>query len=135
MVSASRDGAPEARIPGMITAHEIAFYKESAARYTGKPGAIVDLGCWLFYIDRTCPRAPKRQPNGNVRNEKVLGFDIFVWEEWMPAHIPYCFYRPGESFLPEARRLTREHGGGKVELIQADLSVYEPQSRFCSWMQ
>ena len=126
MVSALGNGAPKARIPGMITAHEIAFYKESAARYTGKPGAIVDLGCWLGSTSIALAQGLlSDSPNGNVRNEKVLGFDIFVWEEWMPAHIPYCFYRPGESFLPEARRLTCEHGGGKVELIQADLSVYE----------
>jgi hypothetical protein len=43
----------------------------------------------------------------------------------MPAHIPYCLYEPGDSFLPEARRLVREHGGGRVELVQADLELYE----------
>jgi hypothetical protein len=126
MVSALRNAAPEARIPGMITAHEIAFYKESAARYTGKPGAIVDLGCWLGSTSIALAQGLlSGSPNGNVRNEKVLGFDIFVWEQWMPAEVPYCLYNSGDSFLPEARRLARDHGGGKVELIRADLTVYE----------
>ena len=61
---------------------------------------------------------------GEDRQEKVLGFDTFIWKEWMPAQLPYCIYQTGESFLPEARRLIHQHGGGKIELIQADLNVY-----------
>lgn len=37
----------------------------------------------------------------------------------------HCVYQLGESFLPEARRFARDHGGGLVELIQADLFHYE----------
>jgi len=110
----------------MITSDEIAFCKESAARYVGREGAIVDQGCWLGSTSIALAQGiPSRRPNGNGRQEKVLGFDIFVWEKWMPAHIPYCLYNPGESFLPEARRLARDHGGGRVELLRADLAVYE----------
>ena len=43
----------------------------------------------------------------------------------MPAHLPYCIYRPGESFLPEARRHAADKGGGLIELAQADLSTFE----------
>jgi hypothetical protein len=50
---------------------------------------------------------------------------MFQWEAWMPAHIPHCLYEPGDSFLPEARRVVRENGGGGVELIRADLGLYE----------
>src|SRR5215469_8412964 len=32
---------------GMVSPEEMRFYYESAARYVGKKGAVVDLGCWL----------------------------------------------------------------------------------------
>ncbi len=43
----------------------------------------------------------------------------------MPSHVPYGLYEVAESFLPEARRVVRDHGGGKVELHQADLTSYQ----------
>jgi hypothetical protein len=117
---------PKAHIPGMIMSDEIAFFKESAARYGGREGAIVDLGCWLGSTSIALAQGIlSHSPNGNNPQEKVLGFDIFVWEEWMPAHIPYCLYHSGDSFLPEARRLARDHGRDAVELIRADLALYE----------
>jgi hypothetical protein len=120
------NGVLKADIPAMITSAEIAFFKESAARYVGREGAIVDLGCWLGSTSIALAQGIlSRSFSGNNRQEKVLGFDIFMWEEWMPAHVPYCLYHPGESFLPEARRVTRDHGAGIVELIRADLALYE----------
>lgn len=124
--SVAANGAPNAEIPGMVSPAEMAFFRESAARYVGKEGAIVDLGCWLGSTSIALAQGlQSRGPQGGDRKEKVLGFDRFVWEEWMPAHAPYGLYHPGESFLPEARRLVRDGGGGGVELIQADLAVYE----------
>lgn len=34
-------------------------------------------------------------------------------------------YEPGDSFLPEARRLVQDHAGDLVELVVADLSRFE----------
>ena len=114
------DGVPKA-IPGMVSSDEMAFFSETAARYFGRGGAIVDLGCWLGSTSIALAQGilshGSKADNGN---EKVFGFDMFQWEGWMPAHIPYCLYETGDSFLPEVRRVVREHGGGRVELIQAD---------------
>ena len=118
--------APKAEIPGMVSPAEMAFFRESAARYVGKEGAIVDLGCWLGSTSIALAQGiQSRGLQASDRTEKVFGFDRFVWEEWMPAELPYGLYHPGESFLPEARRLVRDGGGNGVELIQADLAHYE----------
>jgi hypothetical protein len=118
--------APRAEIPGMVSPAEMDFFRESAARYIGKEGAIVDLGCWLGSTSIALAQGLlDHGSQANHRKEKVLGFDRFVWEEWMPAHIPFGHYHAGESFLPETRRLARDHGGDRVELIQADLTLYE----------
>ena len=110
----------------MVSSDEIAFFNESAARYVGREGAIVDLGCWLGSTSIALAQGIlSRGSQADNRKEKVLGFDIFVWEDWMPAHIPYCLYHSGDSFLPEARRVVRDCGGGRVELIRADLALYE----------
>ncbi|MEN3370039.1 MAG: hypothetical protein V7609_2182 [Verrucomicrobiota bacterium] len=110
----------------MVSSAETAFYSESAARYFGREGAIVDLGCWLGSTSIALAQGIlSHGSKADNRNEKVFGFDTFQWDTWMPAHIPYCQYEPGDSFLPEARRVVREHGGGRVELIQADLGLYE----------
>jgi hypothetical protein len=124
--AAAGESAPRVEIPGMVSPAEMDFFRESAARYAGKEGAIVDLGCWLGSTSIALARGIlSRGSQAGSRTEKVLGFDRFIWEEWMPAHIPYGLYQPGESFLPEARRLVRDHGGDGVELIQADLTLYE----------
>lgn len=113
-------------IPRMVSSDEMDFFSESAARYFGKPGAIVDLGCWLGSTSIALVRGlVGHDAEAESRNEKVFGFDMFKWESWMPPQIPYCVYEPGESFLPEARRVVGEYGGGRVELIQADLELYE----------
>jgi len=120
------NSVPKADVPGMITSDEIVFFKESAARYVGREGAIVDLGCWLGSTSIALAQGIlSRSFGGKNPQEKVFGFDIFIWEQWMPAHVPYCLYQPGESFLPEARRVVRDHGGATVELIRADLALYE----------
>jgi hypothetical protein len=119
----SPDTIPGAQIPAMITPDESRFYEESARASVGKSGAIVDLGCWLGGTSVALARGIPTT-NGERQNEKVLGFDLFRWEKWMPADVPYCLYQSGDSFLPEARRLTRDHGGDKVELIQADLTSH-----------
>lgn len=125
-VSTSEKGVPKADIPGMVSTAEAAFYSESAARYFGREGAIVDLGCWLGSTSIALAQGIlSHEPKADNGNEKVFGFDTFQWDTWMPAQIPYCVYEQGDSFLPEARRIVREHGGGRVELIRADLGLYQ----------
>ena len=125
-VFVSRNDVPKADIPGMVSSAETAFYSECAARYFGREGAIVDLGCWLGSTSISLAQGILSHGSKvDNRNEKVFGFDTFQWETWMPAHIPYCLYEPGDSFLPEARRIVGEYGGGKVELIRADLGLYQ----------
>ena len=109
----------------MVSLAEMDFFRESAARYVGKEGAIVDLGCWLGSTSIALAQGILEHSQAGHRTEKVFGFDRFIWEEWMPAHIPSGQYHAGESFLPEARRVVREHTGEGVELIEADLTLYE----------
>jgi len=120
--------APENDIPAMVSAAERAFFTASAARSRGKEGAIVDLGCWLGATSLALAQGIlSHDSSAGERREKVFGFDIFLWEDWMPAHLPYCVYTNGDSFLPEARRLVRDHAGDAVELIQANLAAYDWQ--------
>ncbi len=124
--AAAGESAPRPEIPGMVSLAEMDFFRESAARYVGKDGAIVDLGCWLGSTSIALAQGIlEHGSQADTRTEKVFGLDRFVWEEWMPAHIPSGHYQAGESFLPEARRVVRNHGGDRVELIQADLTLYE----------
>ncbi len=110
----------------MIIAAEAAFYRDSAAASVEQEGAIVDLGCWLGATSiALADGLSDHSAAGEHSEKKVLGFDRFVWEQWMPSHVPYGLYEVGESFLPEARRVVRDHGGGKVELHQADLTSYQ----------
>lgn len=117
---------PKTDIPGMVSSAETSFFSECAARYCGREGAIVDLGCWLGSTSIALAQGIQAY-GGKIekRNEKVFGFDMFQWETWMPDQIPYCLYEPGDSFLAEARRVVREHGSGRVELVRADLELYE----------
>lgn len=113
----------------MVSSAEITFFSERADHYAGNEGAIVDLGCWLGSTSIALARGVlSHVTKGETRQEKVFGFDTFLWEDWMPAAKAYCVYRPGDSFLPEARRLVRDHGGGAVELIQEDLGLYHWES-------
>jgi hypothetical protein len=111
-------------LPTMITEEESRFFQECTARYVGRPGAIVDLGCWFGSTSIALAQGLRsRDPDPGEGREKVLGFDLFTWEQWMPAGVQYGLYQPGETFLPEARRLVADQGGGFVELARADLST------------
>jgi hypothetical protein len=122
--TASGVDMPDTQMPALITPDEAAFCEESAAAFVGKAGAIVDLGCWLGGTSVALARGLMKIENA-AKKDTVLGLDLFLWEQWMPAGVAYCVYQPGDSFLPEARRLTRDHGGGKIELIHADLTTYD----------
>jgi hypothetical protein len=97
----SGNGLPKADIPGMVSSAEMAFFSESAARYFGREGAIVDLGCWLGSTSIALAQGIlSHGSKADNRNEKVFGFDMFEWEAWMPAHIPYLPIRAWGQFPP-----------------------------------
>ncbi|HUS24320.1 MAG TPA: hypothetical protein VM369_05180 [Candidatus Binatia bacterium] len=107
--------APQA--PAMITGDEAGFFSDCTRRVAAADGAIVDLGCWM---GGTAIALAKGLPQDRG-TQFVRAYDRFIWEDWMPANT-YCRYRPGESFLPEARRVVADRAGPAVELIQADLT-------------
>lgn len=120
-----KTSSPKAKI-GMISRAEMDFYCESAAGYFGKEGAIVDLGCWMGATSIALARGIlSHGSEAGHSDEKVLGFDTFQWANWMPARIPYGRYLPGETFLPEARRIVSDQVGDRAELIKADLNQYQ----------
>jgi len=112
-------------IPSMITRAEAEFYAATAAARVGKPGVIVDLGCWMGSTSIALARGVLRAPAGRRSNERIVAYDLFVWQDWMASAQVRGVYRNGESFLPEARRLVRDHGGGLIELVRADLTQIE----------
>lgn len=116
---------PQVQIPGMITPEESAFYRETAARHMGREGAIVDLGCWLGATSIGLAQGVLSRASDVAPDEKVYAYDRFVWEDWMPAHLPAGVYEPGDSFLPEARGLAARHGGGLIEMRREDLTAYD----------
>jgi hypothetical protein len=59
--------------------------------------------------------------------EVVVAFDLFTWADWMYGAPVHGVYNSGDSFLPEARRIVRNHAGKLVKLVQADLSRFEWQ--------
>jgi hypothetical protein len=109
----------------MLTPEEIVFYREVTSTLANREGAIVDLGCWFGGSSIALAQGLPAPNSENSVQEKIIAFDLFIWEAWMPLHAPYCVYEPGESFLPEARRLTRDHAKSKVQLVRADLATYE----------
>lgn len=113
-------------VPGMVSAAEVAFYTDTAARFVGREGAIVDLGCWLGATAVALAEGVLCNASEAAHHtEKVMAFDIFEWQAWMPPNVPYCRYDVGDSFLPEARRLVGDRVGDQVELIRADFEHYE----------
>jgi hypothetical protein len=111
--------------PSMITKSEQAFFTECARGPLPPGGKIVDLGCFMgsTAIALAWGIAKTR------RKDEVLAYDLFEWADWMQGMPTYGIYRPGENFLPEARRYARDHGGGLIKMEQADLTQYEWDGR------
>jgi len=120
-----------AHAPGMISKEERAFYADCASGLVGKPGVLVDLGCWMGATTLALAEGLRRRtaPGGETQ-EQVIALDRFLWADWMNEMLPHLFgdYRPGDCFLPEARRRVRRFGAC-VQLVQADLTQYEWDGR------
>lgn len=111
---------------GMTTHLEQKYYQDCVADVAQISGAIVDLGCWL--CSTTIPLAKgllSINENALANDEKIYAFDLFIWEDWMDPHMSglHGIYKPGDSFLPEARKRV-ETMSSTIELIPADLASY-----------
>lgn len=114
------------RSPGMITRAEREFFADAARHRAAQPGRIVDLGCWMCATSLALAEGLPKESGAAEKLEPILAYDQFIWAEWMDGLLPDVFgdYRPGDCFLPEARRRIRSHGA-RVQLIQADLTRYD----------
>jgi hypothetical protein len=110
--------------PSMVTRPEAEFFARCAASRAGQQGKIVDLGCWMGSTAVALARGV-HQAGGN---DRIFAVDIFLWGSWMDAshaELVHGIYADGESFLPEARRVAKDHGFGLVDLVAADLTTFE----------
>jgi hypothetical protein len=112
-------------VPSMVSGSEAEFFSECARGPLPPGGVIVDLGCFMG----STAIALARGLIESGRQEEVVAYDLFTWWEWMNGSLTYGAYRPGDCFLPEARRYARDHGGGLISLQQADLSQFEWDGR------
>lgn len=111
---------------GMTTPTERQYYQDCVADVASLDGAIVDLGCWL--CSTTIPLAMgvlSLKNKGHAKAEKIYAFDLFIWETWMDPFMwnLWGVYKPGDSFLPEARKRVAPMSS-LVELIPQDLTQY-----------
>jgi hypothetical protein len=116
--------------PEMTTSDEQKFFEESARAVAIADGAIVDLGCWMCSTSIALARgAANVRARRRSDSNKIHAFDIFVWESWMDANLPFvsCEYQTGDSFLPEVRRRISPYVGA-IELHREDLTQYVWQS-------
>jgi methyltransferase family protein len=111
-------------IPSMITGAEAEYFARCAERCAPLSGKIVDLGCWMGATAVALANGVHRSGS----QDRVLALDIFLWCDWMndgPSRRVHCIYHAGDSFLPEARRVVKDHGHGLVDLVEADVAHHE----------
>ncbi len=104
----------------MITRSEAEFFSECARGPIPSGGSIVDLGC---YMGSTAISLARGVIDSRC-HDMIYSYDLFEWAEWMNGSPTLCVYEPGDVFLPEARRYTRDHGFGLIDVRKADLSKY-----------
>jgi hypothetical protein len=129
-LSVLRNGVPENDYPAMITAAEAEFFRKCTREIMPGGGAIVDLGCWMGSTAIALAHGLRERPGfASPNGEKVIAYDQFIWLTYMDGLPTYGIYDHGDCFLPEARRLALNHGGGLVELHQVDLGAFEWDQR------
>jgi hypothetical protein len=117
--------SPSTIVPSMITTSETEFFSECARGPLPPGGTIVDLGCFMG----STAIALAQGVIESGRREEVAAYDLFTWAKWMDMCRTHGDYLPGDSFLPEARRYAGDHGGGLINMQQADLSQYQWDGR------
>lgn len=107
---------------GMTSLEERRYYANAMKQVGGLSGAVVDLGCWMG--STALSLADGLDPASDTT--KILALDLFTWDPWMDDYAAelWCEYRPGESFLPEARGRVRAKRN-VIEMQQADLTTYQ----------
>jgi hypothetical protein len=105
----------------MIKPSEADFFTECTRGPLVSGGSIVDLGCFMG----STAIALARGIIESGRRDEVIAYDLFSWAKWMDGSPTYGIYRPGDCFLPEARRYARDHGGGVISVHRADLCTFE----------
>jgi hypothetical protein len=129
-LSVLKNGVPDNPFPSMIVAAEAEFFRKCAREIAPQGGAIVDLGCWMGATAVALAQGLRERPGfANADDAKVIAYDQFIWLNYMDGLPTYGIYAHGDCFLPEARRLALSHGGGLVELNQADLGTFEWDAR------
>jgi hypothetical protein len=116
----------QSSLVGMTSLLEQNYYQDCVQDVASMNGAIVDLGCWL--CSTTIPLAKgllATTQDTPADCEKIYAFDRFIWESWMDSFMDglYGIYKPGDSFLPEARKRV-ESVASVIELIPQDLTSY-----------
>jgi hypothetical protein len=111
---------------GMTSPLEQKYYQSCVSNVATMNGAIVDLGCWLCSTTIPLAKGLSSITDSTLTDsKKIYAFDRFIWESWMDPHMSnlYGIYRPGDSFLPEARKRV-ENMRSFIELIPEDLTSY-----------
>jgi hypothetical protein len=111
---------------GMTTPQEQKYYQNCVLNVASMNGAIVDLGCWLCSTTIPLAKGLASITDNTLKDDnRIYAFDRFVWEKWMDPFMGnlYGIYRPGDSFLPEARKRV-ETMASLIEFIPADLTSY-----------
>jgi hypothetical protein len=134
-----RQQLERARIPGMTTSVERAYFKWHAQEVLTGAGSIVDLGSWLGSTTAALAMGLVANPRPSAAHTVIHAYDQFIWEEPMGYHSPATRlgpYQPGETFRPEfelvvrrwRRRIVVHEGdllrerwtGGPIELLLVD---------------
>ena len=119
------------RIPSMITGSEAEFFTECARGPLPPDGTVVDLGC--FMGSTAVALAEGIAQSG--RRDEIFAYDLFEWAEWMNGSITHGDYRPGDTFLSEARGYARLRSWARQDgtaLTSANSSGTVDQSPCCS---
>jgi hypothetical protein len=129
-LSVLKNGVPRNHYPAMIAEAEAEFFRKCAREIAPQQGAIVDLGCWMGATAVALAQGLRARPGfASAPGAMVIAYDQFIWLNYMDGLPTYGIYAHGDCFLPEARRLVLTHGGGSVELHQADLGTFEWDGR------
>jgi hypothetical protein len=134
-----RQQRERARIPGMTTPTERAYFKWHAQEVLTGAGSVVDLGSWLGSTTAALAMGLAGNPRPSAAATAVHAYDQFVWEQAMSYHSPPTRlgpYQPGDSFRPEFElvvgrwdhRIVVHEGdllqerwtGGPIELLLVD---------------
>lgn len=113
------------KLLGMTSVEEQKYYREEAKNYLGKPGVIVDLGCWMGATTIAFARGLDLK-KGKPSPEIIHAYDQFIWSNWMSKDTYESLtksYKVGDDFYPDVKELLYEYGDN-VNLHKENLKKY-----------